>query len=183
MLTRYPLCRRAPVTALLAVILVCGMGCAVEPARIPELSVLGSFADVVHGGGRLENVELVALQNDTLFVLGGSFAAIPQDSIKTISLRTEESRTWIVYVVLGHLLPATALSFSSEIDIQRIAVVMGGVGIITWASWELSTPQSVFRFPPGESDMKELALHLRFPYGVERSRLEQIDSLAQRSVR
>ncbi len=156
-------------------------GCAGSGPEV-KLTAYGTLADISSTEGKLQNVELLTLQNDTLFVLGDSFAAIPAASLKTVSLNVREDRSWIYIVVFAQLVPASAFMVSDDNTAQIIGVFMGALGIGTWAAWEFSIPQSFFRFPLDEAQGQDLALHFRFPYGAERARLEQIRTLARRSV-
>ena len=176
---RFP---RASVSAILLCGVVLGfMACAGSETEV-KLTPYGTMADISSSDGKLQGVELLALQNDTLFVLGESFAAIPAASLKTVSLNVREDRSWMYIVVFAQLLPATAFMVSDDNTAQFIGVVMGALGIGTWAAWELSIPQSVFRFPLDEAEGRDFALHFRFPYGANRGQLEQIRVLARRSV-
>ena len=177
--------RSAPCTPAFA-LLLCGvvLGLAACAGSGPDvkLTAYGTLADVSSAEGKLQNVELLALQNDTLFVLGDSFTAIPAASLKTVSLNVREDRSWIYIVVFAQLLPSAAFMVLDDNTAQFFGVVMGALGIGTWAAWELSIPQSVFRFPLDEAEGRDFALHFRFPYGANRGQLEQIRTLARRSV-
>ena len=164
---------------LVLLIMVC-VGCSSAPQVM--LTANGTLADISHTDGRLENVELLAMQNDTLFVLGDSFIAIPQSSLLTVSLRIREKRGWMYYVVLAQVLPAAALALTQDQTAQTVGVILGGLAVGTWAALEFSGPQSVFKFPLDDADSKSLALHLRFPYGVQRNQLDQINAVVWRSV-
>ncbi len=138
------------------------------------LTGLGTSADIVYSGGAANNLELLAWQDDTLFAMGDSLIAVPASQIVRIDIHIDEKRGWVLPVVLTQLVPSALLMFVEEGPGQIIGVGLGGLGLGAWALLEFSTPQARFRLPLSAEEHDALALHMRFPYGVDRGHLEKI---------
>jgi len=158
---------------LIAIVLTAGIiGCA-SPQAI-QLPPGGVAVDIVHEGGTLRNVELLAIQDDSVFVAGESFVSLPFGSIREVRLNIEVNRSWRFPVWIGNFLGGTILMALTDNTAQMVGVITWGVGVGAWAALEFSSPKTTFTFPLNEEDRSVMAMNARFPHGVEKEQLERL---------
>lgn len=164
----------------LSLILLCWLLSSCAPPGVimrPE----GTMATIHEKDGKDVEGELLAVHGGSILVLADSLQTIPRSQILSVGLLIDEGRGWVLPVLLLQAAPSLVALASASVDARLIAA--GGLCLAgaTWLCFELSTPRTMYREPMTESDLDELSVHLRFPYGLSESQLSELREAVHRS--
>lgn len=141
----------------------------------------GTMATIYQKDGKDVKGELLAVHDGSILILADTVQTIPRSEILSVGLLIDEGRGWILPVLLLQAAPSLVALAAASVDARLIGA--GGLCLAgtTWLCFELSTPRTTFREPMKESDLDELSVHLRFPYGLSDSMLSELRGAIRRS--
>lgn len=145
-------------TLVILVISLLVLSCATSDEIL--LSSRGTRCDVVLADQTIKGAELLALQNDALYFAADSLFEVPISAIRSVNLDINESRGWIVPVVLLQGLPS--LIFLMGTDTKQIGGIGLGTTLLTATLFAVSGPRAGFDKPWNEEDLGILKLHMRY---------------------
>ena len=141
----------------------------------------GSAAVIHQKNGKEPEGELLAIHDGMLLVAVDSLEAIPRSEIEYVQLLIDEVRGWVVPVLLLQGLPSIVVTAALEKEDRIIGVAGLGLTALTWVCFELSTPRTTFAEPMNESDLDELSVHFRYPYGLSESQVSRVQESLRNS--
>ena len=154
------------------------MGCAIDAYKaslVPKskraalMSVRGSFIEIETSGNWLSG-EIIALQSDTLFILGRTqFRGIPFEDINRfdITLVRPKTGTYLLWGSLTVLPPLIGIVTHDDYGAQfgTIAAFNAILSTIAVAT-ESGRKSHVVSYPEDISDISVIAKYARFPFGI-----------------
>jgi hypothetical protein len=143
----------------------------------------GTLAIVHQKNGHEVKGELLAVHDGSLLVAMDTLEAVPRGDIRSVELLIDERRGWVAPVLILQGLPSVIIIAKADDDGKMFGVIGLGVTALTCLCFELSTPRTVFLEPMQQSDLDELSVHLRFPYGISESQLAELREVIRSSVR
>ena len=162
----------------LCLLLACWLFASCSPPEVIMKSH-GSAAVIHQKNGKELEGELLAIHDGMLLVAVDSLEAVPRSEIESVTLMIDEVRGWVAPVLLAQGLPSIVIT--TAVDDKVFGLVGLGITAVTWACFELSTPRTTFAEPINESDLDELSVHFRYPYGVSESQVSDVRKVLRNS--
>jgi hypothetical protein len=118
---------------------------------------------------------LLALQNGSLIALTDSVWIIPKADIISVNLEIDQERTgWVVLTAITQAIPTAVLLGSDNPETVRYGLIGVAVTAGTIASFVLSEPRQIYKWPLPPDQAETFQSYLRYPYGISPGQLQQL---------
>ena len=157
------------------ILLIIGIGPSISQIVLKEK---GTPADVFLTNGSYKNIELLALQNDSLIFLNDTLLIVSIERVVGVKLILPAWKGWILPVFLLEGVPTVILLVLPSGDSSPEAIKFGLLGlgtvVINSILYSQSGPRKNFPLPWNPKDILQLRSHMRYPQGLTFSQIQML---------